>query len=216
MNESFSGHATVLVTGKSTIDHTRRVALNMGLLHYVLMSYCLKLEGGARPIKEVDLWVELGIKSRQFQKAADWLVSNDFLKICQFDAKPVSTGKHRLSGTTAKSVDELFESFWKATTIGDKKYSFTGSKQDARNKFKYALDDVGFDYLMDQKLWYFRLVSEKPDRPILMGATFLSKTSRRYTEDFKSQCKRIHQVLPEANVKKLTAEEMKNLFEEEA
>ena len=75
----FTDYATVLVRGSSIIDHARRVALNMGLLHYVVMSYCLKMEKDAKPIREINLWVDLGIKSRQFQKAAAWLIANKYV-----------------------------------------------------------------------------------------------------------------------------------------
>lgn len=210
----FTDYATVLVRGSSSIDHARRVALNMGLLHYVVMSYCLKMEKDAKPIREINLWVDLGIKSRQFQKAAAWLIANGYLTCCELDRVPASTGRHRMA-SGSKSVDDLFEEFWKPMTVGGRTCRFVGSKDAAKKLYKYAVDDVGHDYLMEQRLWYFRLLSENPDRNAMMGATFLAKGSRRYTEDFKVQCRKLYQVLPDKPIKVASAKEIKNLFEEE-
>lgn len=210
----FSDYATALVKGKSDIDHARRVALNMGLLHYVVMSYCLKMEKDAKPLREINLWVDLGVKSRQFQKAAGWLIDNGYLTCCELEKVPISTGKHRLA-KGSKSVDSLFDEFWKPMVVGGRTCRFVGSKDAAKKLYKYAVDDVGHDYLMEQRLWYFRLLSENPDRNPLMGATFLAKGSRRYTEDFKIQCKRLYETLPEVSVKEATAKEINDLFQEE-
>lgn len=217
MKEHSNDLSASLVTGKSTIDHGRRVALNMGLLHYILMDYCLGLEKKGLPIRMVNLWTQLGIKSRQFQKAAAWLLDNGYLSVCQENEKPESTGKHReITLKGKKKLEVMLEEFWNGDTVNGRAIKWSGVVGPCKNLLKDAIDEYGFDYIMEQKKWYFRLLGENKDRPVLMGATFLSRQSKRYTEDFKGQCKKLYEpVLPEIPVREYTPEEIRDLFEEE-
>lgn len=184
-NEELS---TAMVSGISEINHRRRLFFKMGMVQYCMMQYCHKIESLSIPLSEIGIWMSLGIRSRIAIKALDWLVENEFIKPVRMGEVPRTTGKH-LRTEGGLTVAEQFDAFWKPMVIKGRKISWTGSKPAAENLFKTAISKYGYERLMDQKLWYFRLLFEKPDRPILMAATFLSKNNQRYTEDFKSQCK---------------------------
>lgn len=189
--------------------------MNMGLVQYCLMDYCLKLEKNVSPLTELGVWVELGLKPRLFQKAATWLLENEYLTVCELKKIPVSTGKHRkVSEAACPNLDSKFEAFWKSERINGRLCAFTGSKADAKRLFKKAANEVGTTFLMSQKLWYFRLLSENPDRPALMGATFLAERSKRYTENFKAQCKGYYPNESKGTGKQLSVDETKKLFEQ--
>lgn len=214
MSESID-YPTAIVSGKTEINHNRRVRMNMGLLHFCVMDHMLALEKKGKPVSEVELWTAIGIKSRQFAKAAKWLIDEGYLSVCAIGAVPASTGKHRNVINGSKSIDDMFDEFWKPLIVEGESYRFTGSKDAARNVFKYAIDDVGFEYLMEQKLWYFRMINETDFRNVMMGATFLSRRDKRYKEDFKSECKKkLYAVLPDSKTPSFNKEQFNDMFKE--
>lgn len=214
MESTDNSYPTAIVTGKTAVNHARRVHFNMGLLHYVVMDHLIKMSNSSRPVTEIDLWVSIGVKSRQYAKAIQWLTANGFVVTAELNSVPVLTNKH--CSTSNLTMEQMFQKFWSAETINGRSYRFIGSKSAAERHFNRVVKEVGYEYLMEQRKWYFRMISESDYRSPMMGATFLSKNDRRFEEDFRGQCKRIYDgALPSKKEKATKPVDLEDLFIEE-
>jgi len=169
------------ITGTSLINHKMRVKLNLTIAEYAVMVYSENVEINKKLISSETVWSALGVSFELFIKIREMLVEKGFLE--KGTKKILPKWKDAFGNT-----EEYFELFWAAIVIADSRYTWPGSKADAKKKFLVALKDKGFDYLMRQKKYYFTVIHESTfDRAVMGCPVFLSPVTKRYEEDWFSQ-----------------------------
>lgn len=114
------------------------------------------------------------------------------------------------------SIKNEFEEFWMAMQIktanGKKNISWTGSKQDALNKFTRTRKIESFEYLMAQKELYFKMIASSDFRKVMGCSVFLNVDTKRYSEDWGKSINKEIVVEEIVSGLKLTKEMVKGQF----
>lgn len=187
------------ITGSSLINHRMRAKLNLTVAEYSVMLFSEHAELTQKLISSDTVWASLGMQFDLFVTIRNRLVDKGFLE--NGSKKILPKWKDAFGNT-----EEFFEKFWAPIVISDTRYSWPGSKADAKKKFLIALKEKGFDYLMTQKKYYFTVINESTfDRAVMGCPVFLSPQTRRYEEDWYSQT-----VEGKSKIKKLTEKKETN------
>lgn len=201
------------VTGTSIVNHQIRVKLNLSLEEYVIMEYIEKCARDVIGINYPSIYEKTGIEHDDAKELFVTLWTKGFIETTQSVSKFKPTSKWF---SALSSIKNEFEEFWMSmhikTANGKKNISWTGSKQDALNKFTKARKIESFEYLMAQKELYFKMIASSDFRKVMGCSVFLNVDTKRYSEDWGKSINKeivVEEIVPGL---KLTKEMVKDQF----
>lgn len=169
------------IKGISTIDHKKRALAKLTIAEYAVMQFSYLAVNKAMAITKETVWKHLGIDFQLFITIRKRLAEKGFLKA---PLMKMTDKWDKIMG----DMDKMFDQFWLPQVINGTVYRWTGSKEDARAKFKIALSQVSLEYLLTQKTHYLTVLNESPFERSIMGcAVFLNPQTKRYNENWYSQ-----------------------------
>jgi hypothetical protein len=180
--------AVNLVNGVTTINNNIRVKLNLSMEEYAIMEHVEKSHRDSVELTYSSIYSKTGIEHDPAKIVFNNLWERGFLitsnTVSRFKPSPKWLGA--FSG-----LKDEFEQFWHSMDIdmpeGIKRISWTGSKIDAEKKFCKLRRIETFDYLMKQKVYYFKVIASSSYRTIMGCSVFLNVETKRYSEDWASQ-----------------------------
>lgn len=195
------------IIGTSIINHAKRVKLEVSIEQYAVLTFLDYAEASNKVINADLVYSQLGFDFKYFIKIKDDLSQIGFIH-------PETRKLTKKWYDTIGDIDSQFIKFWEPIVINNIRYSWPGSKTDAKDKFAKAVKEVGFDFLMEQKEAYFKVVNEsKFDRQVMGGPVFLNPKTKRYSENWKSQVKQPVKSVSEEESKPFGVNEFKGLME---
>ena len=173
--------------GNTTINHNVRVALCISNDMYVFLDAIEKIIQNGSPVDYEAIERRVGIPRKETINLFNLAIEEGYIEYTQ------SVTKVRLDKKWKEAFrpeDSEFDAFWLPMDFlveGEKKrVSWTGSKYDARTKFLKVRKEESFEYLMEQKEKYFRVIAHSDWRRIMGCSVFLNKETKRYAEDWDS------------------------------
>lgn len=174
------------VTGVITINHERRLEMNLSLLEYVLMDAIVQLKEKKHPVTVSSIYILTGLPPSDQQLALKWLVEKGYVyPDTDPDHSPKISDKWK---SFFKSLESEFEDFWNK----DGKVCWQGPKGKAMSLYTTLRKVHSKDILITQRDEYFRylqllLKSQNFDRPKMMATVFLGP-QERFKEPWTSYC----------------------------
>jgi hypothetical protein len=174
------------VTGVITINHERRLEMNLSLLEYVLMDAIVQLKEKKHPVTVSSIYILTGLAPSDQQLALKWLIEKGYVyPAMEEDNSPKISDKWQ---SYFKSLAVEFEDFWNK----DGKVCWPGSKIKAQSLYVALRKLHSKDFLIQQRNEYFRylellLKSQRFDRPKMMATVFLGP-QERFKESWTAYC----------------------------
>lgn len=203
------------VHSTSFIDHKVRTSLELTNDEYVLASLIEKLEKQEKEYNYDRIYNHIGMDPDMVNFCSASLLKK---KIIRVDKEKERIVVGALWIDAHKSIEnENFEKFY------DSAYgkSWPGSKPLAKEAYMSAVAKVGHEYLLQQKLAYFKFLvaPENKFRQTMQASEFLSAKSERYAEnweDYLAELPSQKAIKGEENVKpsSFTIEKKRKLYEE--
>ena len=200
------------VTGTSIINHQARVKLGLTMEEYAVMEYIEKCSRDSIPVSYTALYEKTGIEHDDAKVLFVDLWERNFIEVTQNLSMYKPTSKWHEGFSTIKNE---FEEFWTSkhfvTVNGKKCISWCGSKQDAINKFAKARKIESFEYLINQKNLYFKMIASSDFRQVMGCSVFLNTETKRYSEDWEKQVNK--DIVQEVKIQpKITKEDVRKKF----
>ena len=210
--------SVIPVTGHSAIDHQARVHMNLTMEEYALVDMMEKYHKASKPLCSTEIYKCIGIAAEESQPLITRLWAKGFIETC--------SAKSRFKPTQRwydgfPDLKKEFEEFWKSVDIptvnGVKHISWTGAKPSAEKCFEKVRKLESFDYLIAQKIAYFRMIASSSYRKVMGGPVFLNITEKRYSEDWVKSIEKgvlIERQKPDVSKPetKITKEEVRKQF----
>ena len=200
------------VVGSSTINHQVRTKLCLSMEEYVILDYIERCHRDSKPVEYVYIYSNTGIEHDVVKILFEVLWGNGWIETSSTVSKFKPTKKWYDGFSSTKNE---FEEFWQSldfsTSEGKKKISWSGAKADALDKFAKARKVESFEYLMAQKLAYFKMIASSDYRQVMGCSVFLNVTTKRYSEDWEKQTKKdvVHEV---KETKKITVKDVRSKY----
>ena len=193
------------VIGHTTINHKIRITLNLTCDEYCLIDLIEKCKS-----KKIKFTYEESYKRLGYEKEVVNAIMNQLQgrKLLKWEEKEFRVTKLWIE--QFEISQEEFDAFWEPMKFQGRTIRWTGSKFDAQKKYIKARREYEGSYLYFQKQNYFRLLFEKPERPIMAASVFLNMETKRFIEEFHTQLSR--SIQGESDIKKIT--NRKDLFDD--
>jgi hypothetical protein len=181
------------VHSTSYIQHKVRVALGITNDEYILASLIQKLDEQDKDYTYDRIYNHIGMDEETVNACANNLALKKLIRTDDEKKRIIVTAVW-LDAHQSQN-DENFEKFY------DQAYGKTwpGSKPLARETYDITVAKVGYEYLLEQKLAYFKFLS-LPDnafRGTMQAVEFLSPKAERYAEDWKGYIELVPSVIKE-------------------
>jgi hypothetical protein len=178
---------TCLVEGCSSINHRARTRLRLGFGDYCVAEYIEQKEGKTSSFSKENVWRDLGISIEAFKASINLLKEKELIE--SKGKKYIVTKKWLSAGN--ENIKEEFNMFWKFKIDDGIKYLWPGAKPMALREFQKTRRKRSFQYIMDQKTWYYQLImlerKNKFQRNFMKADKFLNVDTGQIDEDYKSQ-----------------------------
>ena len=202
------------ITGSTTINHSARVAMELSMDEYAVVDMIERYSEASKPFCDTEVYRTLGMNREEVQAVITQLWAKGFIEISKGVSKFRPTTRWKEGFMPTKNE---FEQFWEpmdiVTTAGKKHIAWTGAKPDAEKKFLKARKLESFEYLMAQKVGYFRMIASSDYRKVMGCSVFLNVDTKRYSEDWaKSTDGKVVQVKEKKPEKTLTKENVREAF----
>lgn len=199
--ENLKVNPSTLIKGHSEINHQLRVRLGLGFIDYCIIDYLDRHTRLRYPTRTETIWKYLGLTKKTFDKSLNFLMKKGYVARKKKDNNIYVTDKYK--NIDADYIHEEFEKFWFFNINGNKKELWRGPKPMARKMFRIARRSRSFDYIMDQKTWYYKLLQIEKYRQIMRADKFLNIETGQIDENFKDQVLRYNEEAEENKPKQL-------------
>lgn len=180
------------IIGTTEINHAIRKKLNITSDEYCVIDLIEKCIAKKVLFSYQEVYRRIGITEEELKP----LISSIGKKGLLNHSKEKGFGVTELWKGEFEVTQEEFGIFWEPIEFpGNPKriIRWTGSKTDGFKKYCKARKEYDSVYLLNQKNNYFKLLYEKPDRPILGCSVFLNMQTKRFEEEWHLQLKRSSQ-----------------------
>ena len=183
------------ITGITTINHSMRVEMGLGVIEYVLMDGIINLKKQNKPVTVQSVFIRTGLIEQEQGLALEYLVKKGYIFPEQAaDGSPVLSDRWN---SFFKSIEAEFDDFW----TKDGKVCWQGSKTKAQSLYAAARKKYPREHIIKQRDEYFRyldllLKSQGFARAKMQATRFLGPQDD-LNQDWTGYCKQ-----EEAKIKK--------------
>jgi hypothetical protein len=197
------------VTGITTINHNKRVRLNLSCSDYVVADFLSNLKFDTLDYYENNVYSKIGCDIQQYLMSIHNLSAKGIIVINGLNTTFLFTDLWK------DKKEYSFEDFWsiKEATKG-KAETWPGSKKRAQQLFEKRVKVFGLKHIMKAKDEYFKYLGREWatfDRPI-MGAPVFLGPDERFNEDWASLKRGPSQPSPEQVKNNMSVDDYKELY----
>jgi len=202
----------ILPDGKNIIEHSVRIKLGLTCDEYCVFDTILSRKKRNKTTKFADI--------ENFSGLSPEIINLSILKMSQMLLLKINNNEFFLNKTMIDEafkplddkLEDEFEKFWKIEKDGKLTNCWAGPRTAALIKFKVARKKFSFEFIMQQRSDYFKLLEHQTYRQVMQATKFLNIKTGQIEEDFKSQWPDHFKEQSKTETKILTKTEKDNLY----
>lgn len=203
---------SILPQGVNKVNHSIRIKLGLSCEEYCIFETILSRKRVKKDTKFDDIEDYTGLLPTNINTSIRKMINILLIKV---DNENFMLNKSMVDSAFKEQENKFqkeFNKFWKITKDGKEINCWPGPREDAFNKFKIARNEYSFEFIMQQRFNYFKLLEHKTWRNPMQASKFLNVKTKQVEEDFKSQWPEHFKIAAKSKNKVLTKKEKEDLY----